>query len=193
MPFAVKTLRLFTIFLLIQSSSTAQLKPTKSSGDLATDLKKVILDYPNHFQNIIGETIIENPQSTDYRCTLQVEGAEECYITKYSTSEEERPIYSWQALMLTTENFADAKRKFRSLYEQFNSMMIGTSHLKGTYEAPAEEKKFTNVIFSFVPSEESSRKMKIEVVMENEGMEWKVRIQVYEREREDEEKGGIVE
>lgn len=193
MPFLVKTLGLFTILLLIQSSSTAQLKFTKSSGDIATDLKKVILDYPNDFQNIIGDLIVKNPQSTDYRCNLQVEGAEECYITRYSTSSEEQPIYSWQALMLTTENFNEAKRKFKSLFDHFNNLAIGTSSLKGSYEMPAEEKRFTSVIFSISPADESSKKLRVEIVMENEGMEWKVRIQVYEQEREDEEKGGIVE
>jgi hypothetical protein len=186
----VKTLGLFTILLLIQHTSTAQFK-LKSSDDITTDIKKVIQDHPNQFRNIIGEPIVENPQSTDYRCNLEIKGAEECYITKYSS--DDKPMYSWQALMLTTENFNDAKRKFKSLFDQFNNLAIVSSYLKGTWEAPAEEKKFTNVVFSISPSEESSKKLRVEIVMESEGMDWKVRVLVYDREREDDEKGGIVE
>lgn len=187
----VKTLGLFTILLLIQHTSTAQFKQTRSSGDLSADLKKVILDHPNQFRNIIGDAIIENPQSTDYRCTLAIDGAEECYITKYSS--DEKAIYSWQALMLTTENFNEAKRKFKYLFDRFNNMSVVSSWLKGTYEAPVEEKRFTSVIFSITPSDVSSEKLKVEIVMQNEGMEWKVRVLVYDREREDEEETGIVE
>ena len=191
MPSLVKTLGLFTILLLIQHSSIAQLRHSKSSGDISTDLKKVILDLPHQFKNIIGEAIVENPQSTDYRCNLEIEGAEECFITKYSSND--KAIYSWQALMLTTENFNEAKRKFKSLFDQFNNMAIVSSQLKGIYEAPIEEKSFTSVIFSISPSDVSSEKLKVEIVMESEMMEWKVRVLVYNREREDDEKGGIVE
>lgn len=191
MPSLVKTLGLFTVLLLLQPSAYSQLRIKKSSGDIATDLRKVIQDHSNQFQNIIGEAIVENPQSTGYRCNLEIEGAEECTITRYTSDEE--PIYSWQALMLTTENFNVAKRKFKLLFDQFNNMAIVSSYLKGTYEAPVEEKKFTSVLFSISPADESSRKLRVEILLESEMMEWKVRVLVYDREREDDEKGGIVE
>lgn len=192
MPSPVKTLGLFTILLLLNYSSGAQLKLfSGGNNDFVADIKKVIQDHSNHFQNIIGEQIVENPQSTDYQCKLKIEGAEECFITKYSSGARE--MYSWQALMLTTENFNEAKRKFRFLFDKFNNLVIVSSRLKGTYETPVEEKKFTSVIFTVSPEDEATRKLKVEIVMENEGMDWKVRVLVYDREREDNEKGKIVE
>jgi hypothetical protein len=188
----VKTLGFFTILLLLHYSSDAQLKLNSNrNNDFTSTMKMVIQDHSNHFENIIGEQIVANPQSTDYHCKLRIDGAEECFITKYSSGTDE--MYSWQALMLTSENFNTAKRKFKSLFDQFNNLAILSSRLTGEYEAPVEEKKFTSVIFSISPEDEATRKLKIELTMEAEGMDWKVRVLVYDREREDNEKGKIVE
>jgi hypothetical protein len=188
----VKTLGFFTFLLLLHYSSDAQFKlNSRGTNDFVTDVKKVIQDHSNHYQNIIGEQIVANPQSTEYSCKLKIEGAEESSITKYSSGAEE--MYSWQALMLTTENFNEAKRKFRSLFDQFNNLSILSSQLKGTYEMPVEEKKFTSVIFSISPDAEATAKLKVEITIEAEGMEWKVKVLIYDREREDNEKGKIVE
>jgi hypothetical protein len=192
MKLLVKTLRCFTILLLIQQASFSQSHFFSGrSNDISTDIKRVISDYPNQFKNITGELIVQNPQSADYQCSLKINGAEECIITKYSSIKKE--IYSWQAIMLTTENFNEAKRKFRSFYDQLNNLTINSSQLRGRYEAPAEEKKFTSVIFSFSPGDESTDKLRVEVVMESEGMDWKIKILLYDRERDDDEKGKVVE
>jgi hypothetical protein len=192
MRLLVKTLGGFAILLLLHTVSHAQNRfLSGNNADLATDLKKVIEDHPNHFKNITGELIIQNPQSSDYQCNLKIKGAEECFITRYAATEKE--IYSWQALLLTTENFEEAKRKFKSLYGQLNNLRINSVPLKGEYEAPVEEKKFTGVLFSFPPEDEALKKLKVELTIESEGMEWKVKVLVYDREREDAERGNVVE
>jgi hypothetical protein len=183
----VKSLVLLTIFFLSATISNAQLT-IHPKGSIASDVKKVIDDYPNHFTNILGELILENPQSTDYQCNFIVAGAEECTITRYSSK---KPVFSWQALMLTTDDFNKAKAKFRSLYADLNNLSSGTMHLKGSYEAPAEEKKFTSVLFSFDHAGESLEKLKIELTIEAEGMDWKVKVLVYDRDRDDDEKSVV--
>ncbi|MDP4263704.1 MAG: hypothetical protein Q8941_14350 [Bacteroidota bacterium] len=182
----VKTLAFLTIFLLYFSFTNAQFN-FGSSGTIATDVKKVIDNYPNHFQNILGDPIIQNPQSTDYQCNFKVTGAEECTITRYSG--KKNTISSWQAVMLTTENFDEAKRKFRSLYNQLNNLSAESMHLKGEYESPAEEKRFTSVLFSFDPPGGTVKNLKIELVIEAEIMSWKVKVLIYDRNRDDDEKG----
>ncbi|HET6996258.1 MAG TPA: hypothetical protein VFI06_14795 [Chitinophagaceae bacterium] len=186
MKSTVKTLALLTIFLFSFNLIHAQIKLFPGSN-FALDLKKVIEDYPNHFENITGDLIVQNPQSTDYQCNFRVNGAEECTITKYSGKKE--PVNSWQALMLTTDNFETARKKYRALYNELNNLQKGSMHLKGEYDSPAEEKKFTSVLFSFDPPTESIKKLKVELVLEAEGMDWKVRVLVYDRNREDDEKG----
>ena len=52
-----------------------------------TILQKVINDYPNHFRNIKGEVLVENPQTTDYSSKVQIPGAITTVITRYSSED----------------------------------------------------------------------------------------------------------
>jgi hypothetical protein len=188
---SVKSLVLITMSVFIASVSAAQLKLPVING-VAADVKKVIEDYPNRFINLMGEVKAENAQATDYECNFKVNGAEEAFITRYSAKKE---VCSWEAVMLTTESFEKAKQKFKSLYNQLNNLGVSAGgnkayHLKGKYEAPQENMKFTAAVFSFDPETEPVKKIKVEVVMQYYApMEWKVKVLVYDREREDAERG----
>lgn len=186
----VKTLAVITIFFLSFTSVDAQVKPA-TGNNLVADIKKVIEDYPSHFDHIIGELIIQNPQSSDYKCNFKVSGAEECTITRYTGKRNQ--ISSWQAVMLTADNFDDAKKKYRALYNQLNHLSLKSMRLEGTYETPVEEKKFSSVLFAFSPVDESVKKLRVELVLEAEMMDWKVKLLVYDRDREDNERGETVE
>jgi hypothetical protein len=192
---SVKPLVLITIGALLYSPSFAQLKLPVING-AGSDIKKVIEDYPNRFINLMGEIVAENTQSTDYQCTLKVNGAEEVIVTRYSAKKE---VCSWKARMLTTENFDKARQKFKSLFNQLNNLSLdmggGRSfHLNGKYETPLEEKKFATVLFSVEPVIESVKKLKVEITLQYvEPMEWRVEVLVYDRDREDNERGKAVE
>lgn len=191
---SVKTLAFITIAVFYFMPVAAQLKLPSING-IGDDVKKVIDNYPNHFTNLMGEFLVENPQSTDYQCNFMVNGAEEAIVTRYPAKKE---ISSWQALMLTTDNFEKAKQKFKSLYNQLNNLSVssanGNYRLKGIYESPEEEKNFTSVLFSFEPANELVKKLKVEISMQFFApMEWKVKVLVYDKEREDEERGKTVE
>ncbi len=192
---SVKSLVLITISSLLFNVADAQLKLPVINA-VGGDVKKVIEDYPNRFINLMGEVVAENTQSTDYKCNFNVSGAEEAIITRYSAKKE---VCSWQALMLTTESFDKAKQKFKSLYNQLNNLSVDIGgaknfHLKGKYEAPEEEKKFTSVLFSFEPGNDSVKKLRVEISMQYFApMEWKVKLLVYDKDREDDERGAIRE
>ena len=185
----VKPLFFSALLWAIASTSSAQLK-LPVTDEFASDMKKVIREYPHQFNKLQGDVIDEKPQATDYECTLSVAGAESSVITKYSSSS--KPIYSWQGLMLTTEDFGEAKKKFKSLFTRFNNMAVKmdygvTFYLKGKYIEPIEERNFTSAILSFELPDQITRKMKLEVTMQYEMMEWKVKVLIYERDREDDE------
>jgi len=189
---SVKSLVLITISALIYTTSVAQLRLPVINNGLSNDLKKVIENYPSRFIGLMGEVINENSQSTEYQCNFKVNGAEEAFITRYSAKKE---VCSWQAVMLTTENFDKAKQKFKSLYTQLNNLAVNVGeekdlHLKAGYEAPVEMKKFASIVFSLDPSSEAVKKMKVEITLQYvEPMEWKVSVLVYDRDREDNERG----
>lgn len=194
---SVKPLALFTIIALLFIDTSAQLKlPVKlGSNGFSNDFKKVMEDYPNHFLNLMGEVISQNTQSTDYHCNFKVTGAEESFVTQYSAKKN---ICSWEALMVTTESFEKAKQKYKSLFGQLQHLNVRLGKigykLKGEYQAPAEERKFSTILFSLEPKSEMLAKLKIELVMQFiEPMEWKVKLMVYDKEREDEQRGVIIE
>jgi hypothetical protein len=192
MKSAVKTL----ILLSICSVSFAQLK-LPVSNPISSDIKKVVADYPNCFSGLTGELIVQNPQSADYQCNFIPNGAEDARITHYSSGNNN--VCSWQATFLTTESFEKARQKFKSIYGQLNNMSVSPGGmksypLKGAWEQPVEEKKFTTVVFSLRGSEDQlMEKLKVEVSMQYELLEWKVRVLVYSKEREDNERGKTIE
>ena len=68
-----------------------------------------------------------------------------------------------------------------------------TFYLKGKYIEPVEERNFTSALLSFELPDQITRKMKLEVSMQYELMEWKVKVMIYERDREDAEQGEVAE
>ena len=80
------------------------------ANGIANDVKKVIEDYPNRFINLMGEVLNQHSQSTDYYCNFKVNGAEEAFVTRYSAKKE---VCSWEALMLTTEQFVQTEGRIR--------------------------------------------------------------------------------
>jgi hypothetical protein len=187
----VKLLAILTIVSLTPVFASSQLK-MPFSNPLQGDVEKIIRQYPQQFQDIIGEEISETPQTVDYLSGMSINGAEQCTITRYSS--RKKPVYSWQAVMLTTEDFELAKKKFKSLFSQLNNLTVKLGaqenlQFRGSYDAPSEEKKFTSAILSNESRSGSWKNLKLELVMELHMMEWKVRILLYEREREDDEKG----
>jgi hypothetical protein len=191
----VKPLVLLTICAFLFKISIAQLKMPVATG-FSNDMKKVIEDFPNRFINLMGEVISQHSQSTDYECNFKVNGAEESFITRYSAKKE---VCSFEAVMLSTDNFNKAKQKFRSLFNQLNNLSVRIAdnkllHFKGKFEEPKEEMKFASILLSPEPGYESLKKLRIEIVMQVTGpMEWKVKVLIYDKEREDGERGVIRE
>lgn len=189
----MKKLSLVFTFFFQAYFLSAQLIPVKNS--FKADLAKVISDYPNHFKNLLGEIMEENTQSTDYRSQLKIKDAEECTITKYSATGKE--IYSWQAVMLKTENFEEAVKKFRSLYTSINnlSVPVNEAHIlfKGNFNKPVEEKKFSSVVFEPAGNRNENLKIRIELLLQSGLFDWTISVLVYEKEKEDYERGPVVE
>jgi hypothetical protein len=179
------------ILLAISATSFAQ---DAFSNNTSASLEKVIQDYPNRFKNIKGEVIVENPQTTEYKSTVQIPGASSCIVTRYSDTKND--IYSWGCTLMKTEDFATARNKFREIYGQIRNSIIKIHGekpfiLNGQYDAPSEEKKFTTIIFELLPSVGEMKKVKIDLSLQYEMTGWKVSLSVYDRDRKDDEQGVV--
>ena len=154
-------------------------------------LEKVIGDYPKDFATLKGEATASNPQTIEYASRLQFKSAESNAIIQYSGK---TPVYSWQARMFTTEEFEAAEKKYRSLYHQLKGMSLKLNRdydysLNGDYDKPEEGKKFSSTVFQLLPNAAYLPKVKVELSMQYELMEWKIYLLVYQKEREDAERG----
>jgi len=85
--------------------------PGAANGDVRQALEKVIADFPRNFATLKGEVLNNNPQTVEYTSLLEFKSAEENTITQYSGK---LPVYSWQAQMLTAEEFAVAEKKYKA-------------------------------------------------------------------------------
>jgi hypothetical protein len=188
--------RLLGFALLITAGSVqAQLRVPVTNNDLRTNLSKVVSDFPDGFPTLKGEVVDDNPQTVEYRSLLDFKSAESNSIIRYKSL---RPVYSWQASILSTEDFDEAAKKYKWLCGQLKVMTIkmegGISFtLSGKYEEPAETKKFFSSIYKLTPNASSMPKLKIEASMQFEFPEWKVNLLVYEKEKEDKDRGDVME
>ncbi len=165
-------------------------------NEVSQDIKKIIRDYPNQFSHLQGEVLEEKTQATDYEVNVKLAGEESSVITRYSS--KGKPVVSWEATMLTTDDFDKASKEYNKLFRQFNHLSVKmddglTFYLQGEYEAPQEEIKFSSAFLTFQKPDVNVQKMKLEVAMHYELMEWKVKILIYDRDREDNERGDMIE
>jgi len=121
----MKPLTATLILVLFIFSSPAQVIPIKNS--LQTDIAKVLSDYPNGFKNISGELVMDNPQTAEFESKISMKEAVKCRVFKYSSNTKD--IYSWEAEMLRTDDFEEASKKFRAIY---NSLQHLSANVNGT-------------------------------------------------------------
>lgn len=176
----MKNILASSILLFISATSLAQ---GAFSNNTSAGLEKVIQDYPNRFTNIKGDVIVQNPQTTEYKCNVQLPGASSCIVTRYSAASND--VYSWGCTLIRTGDFNTAKNKFREIFSQIKNSIIKIQGekpfiLNGQYEAPSEEKKFTSVIFDLLPSVGEMKKVKVDLSIQYEIIEWKVSLSVYD-------------
>jgi len=180
-------------FILFVFSLSAQVIPIKNA--FQTDIANVLSDYPNGFKNIIGDEIKQNPQSIEFECLVTVKDAIKCRLIKYSSNVKD--IYSWEADMIKTDDFEAASKKFRSLYNSLQHLSVNingsTAVFKGDYIKPSEAIKFTTIVLEAGDKTPEFKKLKLGLVLETDMLDWVIKIQVYEQERLDKDKGPAID
>ena len=185
----------FLPYLLLfgfSGTSNAQFRlPGLSNPDVRQALEKVISDYPNGFSALKGEVLANNPQTVEYTSLLQFKSAEWNSITEHSGK---TPVYSWQARMLSNEEFGVAEKKYKALFKELKNVSLTLNRdysygLDGTYEEPSESRKFATSVFHLTPNATYLPNVKVELSLQYELLEWKIYLTVYQKERNDEERG----
>jgi hypothetical protein len=180
---ALTQLFLLVIPLFVAAQQSAFTNQTHST------LQKVINDYPNHFKNIRGSVLVENPQTTDFTSKVQIPGSVNTVITKYS-ADNDKEIYSWKCIMAESEEFDVASKKYKEIFNQVRNSIIKLDGnkpfiLNGNYADPTEDKRFTASDFSLVPASGDLKKLRVELTLEFLITEWKISLLVYDQPDED--------
>lgn len=152
-------------------------------------LEKVVKDFPNRFHNIKGDVIVQHPQATEYKSMIQVPGASSCIITKHVVSNNDS--YSWNCNVFANKDFNLAKNKFKEIFDQIENTIIKVDGQKpfivsGQYRSPFEERKLTTIVFELLPAVGEMKNLKIELDLQYAATEWKVSLNVYDSNKEDE-------
>jgi hypothetical protein len=180
------TKSLLSSILLFSVSAKAQLGLSKVSNEISPVLSKVIHDYPNYFNNIKGDTLEDDPQITNYTCLLNIKDMEPGIITQYGRNVEHQ--YSWSNVLLQTENFDEAKRKFHLFYADIKktSAVIRNTLVKlnADYTEPDENKNFCNILFNVEPDVDDIKNLVVDLNMQYEMGEWKIIVSFYKKENE---------
>lgn len=171
-------------------SGHTQLKLLNNNPQFNEALNKITADYCNQFRNLRGESIVNNPESSEFTSTVNLPGAEACTIIQMRNTRQETRAF--EALMLTTDDFDAASKKYKQLYAQLHNASIrldnggGRYVVKGEMEKPTEEKAMFSTLFDITPSTAFNKNLHIELTMIYELLEWKVKIEVYDKVPDDE-------
>lgn len=143
-------------------------------------LEKVIQDYPNHFYHLRGELIGQALQTSQYRSTLQLPGAASSVVTVSGTGTQGS---GWSCTILQTTDFNTARTRFAEIYDQLSNSIISTDGqktyiLNGQYEAPAENRNNTQVLFSLLPGVGQMKQVRVELALDRQDSNWVLSLSV---------------
>jgi hypothetical protein len=95
--------------------------------------------------------------------------------------------------MMKTDDFETASKKFRAIYNSLQHLSVNidgtTAVFQGDYIKPSEAIKFTTIVLDAGDKAPELKKLKLALVLETDMLDWVIKIQVYEKEREDKERG----
>jgi hypothetical protein len=184
------------IFILLSLYVTAQSKlpVIKLPSAVTPDIVKVARDYYDHFFHIKGEKISETESTIEYKSNILPRGALESTITQIKNLQN---VYSWQAIMINTEDYDKAVEKYKQIYRQLNgaNFIINdskTCKIKGPYDAPDNDRAFASSILEPDVKEKYLQRLKIEIALSYNMPDWSVKILVYEKESDEDIRPGEV-
>jgi hypothetical protein len=175
-----------SIFLSLHLFAQNKLPLLKIPNTIKSDIEKVARDYYDNFYNIKGEKIFETESTIEYESKIIPQNSLESTITEIKSLHN---VYSWQTIMLNTEDYDKAVEKYKQVYHELNGadfkMHDNSSwKFKGVYDTPDDNRAFASSILEPDVNEKNFQRLKIEIALNYNMPEWTVRILVYEKEND---------
>jgi hypothetical protein len=176
------------IFTLATLHIKAQNKlPVVKFSSVTPDIVRAAGDYYDHFFYIKGEKISETESTIEYKSKILPQGAVECTIMQIKSLLN---VYSWQAIMMNTDNYDNAVAKYKQIYRQLNGANFAmndgkTCKIRGSFDAPDINRAFASSILEPDVKETYLQRLKIEIALSYNMPDWAVKIMIYEKESDE--------
>jgi D-alanyl-D-alanine carboxypeptidase len=178
---------LLLIATLICIGVQAQLKSPLSS--IKPQLNKVIDDFPVKFASIKGEKENGDPNTIQYKSTVEMNGGSDAKIVGYPS--KNRIYWLWETRLFSTEDLAELKRQYKAYYNDIAGKALLTksnsNNLVATapYNAPSEALRIWTNQFRMNDETGDFKNMVVDLVAEYINFEWVVYLRVYDREKDE--------
>ena len=197
-PPRFKVAMILIVVIVISSVSYAQhaaVADSSTSPSFPSVIDAVLRDFPNNLRNITGELVLAQGEFENYASMLALPESEHCVITRWHSTQD--TTVSWQAAMLTTDDFGKADHAYHDLYRKLQQCYIqlvdGTVvYLKGSWEPAKEGAAFTTSTLRLTIDDQRYKEVRVELELVYQLAEWGVHINIFSKRPDDEAGSGTV-
>ena len=136
------------IFLAFSTNSNAQFyKSLLPNGEFSDSLTKIIVDFNTNFNTIQGQEMTPQLEMNVYQSKTTLPGALQCSIIRYHSKLDTSA--SWQAILFDGEDFNDAFKIYKDIFNQLKKSKIVTADkkpakFKGELQKPKASVRFAS-------------------------------------------------
>ncbi len=181
-----KLLTLSIAMLLIQLSSTAQIK-NLPPNQFSVTVARVVENYQTNYGNIQGAALPPDDGRDVFQSTISLPGATQCVIYRFHSVED--TTASWQAILYSGEDFKEAAKVYKNTFRQLKQAKFkeGSTQnsLEGEMVAPRESLRFTTSILRPAVESPIYKNFIAEVEMINTLDGWTVQLNLHSRKDDD--------
>jgi hypothetical protein len=117
------------------------------SSEFSDSLSKIVKDFKNNFNLIQGKEMIPQPEMNTYQSKTTLPDALHCSIFRYHSIRDTSA--SWQAIFYDGENYKDAYRIYKDIFNQLKKCKIkiddkNDNAFIGDFGKPKESVRFTS-------------------------------------------------
>ena len=180
-----KTLIPVLAILCSLTTSAQRFKRTDSTDYLfSRAIQTIYFDFANDFRSIQGDLVADEAEYEKYASVVELPGARECVITRFHSIID--TTASWQAIMMVTDEFSEARRVYRSVCNRINHsrlVLADGSELffKSEIEEADEDKRFITSYFYLPVGNTAFRNLKIEVEIIALLGEYRVQVNIHSK------------
>ena len=122
-------------------------KPFHPSAVFIDSLTRIVIDFSTNFYRVQGEELAPQEGMEVYQSKVGLPGATHCVIYRFHSQLD--TTASWQAVMYEGENYEDALKIYKNIYQQLTKSKMKwydnrLAAFKGQMEEPDENLRFTN-------------------------------------------------